>query len=230
MIVTGAGLVTMVLGAVIALFKHDFEGVAGLLDRQPPWPDHHALGTGTAFGAMAAVFHILNHATFKAALFMSAGHRRPRSAHTRHSPPWRASNTDACHVRHRHHRGAVDGGDPAAQRLSLERDDAGGSQPHHTFRQHMAGSGAGHAWVDLFRRPIAFALSGTPSLPGARRLPFEAARSQPGHVGAAAILVVLVVVIGVAPFLVQDFVFLVAKSVIGGVAELETKYIKIGTD
>ena len=35
------------------------------------------------------------------------------------------------------------------------------------------------------------------------------------------------VVIGVAPFLVQDFVFLVAKSVIGGVAELEVKYIKI---
>jgi multicomponent Na+:H+ antiporter subunit A len=31
------------------------------------------LGTGTAFGAMAAVFHILNHACFKAALFMSAG-------------------------------------------------------------------------------------------------------------------------------------------------------------
>ena len=42
-----------------------------------------------------------------------------------------------------------------------------------------------------------------------------------------AILVVLVVVIGVAPFLVQDFVILVAKSVIGGTAELKVKYIKI---
>ena len=35
------------------------------------------------------------------------------------------------------------------------------------------------------------------------------------------------IVIGVAPFLVQDFVFMVAKAVIGGVGELEVKYIKI---
>jgi multicomponent K+:H+ antiporter subunit A len=42
-----------------------------------------------------------------------------------------------------------------------------------------------------------------------------------------ALLAVLVVVIGVAPFLVQDFVFLVAKAVMGDAAVLKTKYIKI---
>jgi multicomponent K+:H+ antiporter subunit A len=31
------------------------------------------LGFGTPLAAVAAVFHILNHATFKAALFMNAG-------------------------------------------------------------------------------------------------------------------------------------------------------------
>ena len=31
------------------------------------------LGFGTPMARVAAVFHILNHATFKAALFMSAG-------------------------------------------------------------------------------------------------------------------------------------------------------------
>jgi multicomponent K+:H+ antiporter subunit A len=48
-----------------------------------------------------------------------------------------------------------------------------------------------------------------------------------GMWGPPAILVILVVVIGVAPFLVQDLVFLVANAVIGGVEELDVKYIKI---
>ncbi len=42
MIVTTAGLITMVLGAVIALFKHDLKALLGLLDGVSSWFDHHA--------------------------------------------------------------------------------------------------------------------------------------------------------------------------------------------
>jgi multicomponent K+:H+ antiporter subunit A len=72
-IVTTAGLVTMVLGAVIALFKHDLKALLAFSTVSHLGLITMLLGTGTAFGAFAAVFHILNHATFKAALFMSAG-------------------------------------------------------------------------------------------------------------------------------------------------------------
>ncbi|MCL4152158.1 UNVERIFIED_CONTAM: hypothetical protein GTU68_061149, partial [Idotea baltica] len=71
-IVTSAGLITMVLGAVIALFKHDLKALLAFSTVSHLGLITMLLGTGTAFGAMAAVFHIMNHATFKAALFMSA--------------------------------------------------------------------------------------------------------------------------------------------------------------
>ena len=82
MIVTTAGLITMVLGAVIALFKHDLKALLAFSTVSHLGLITMLLGTGTAFGAMAAVFHILNHATFKAALFMSAG-IVDHEAHTR---------------------------------------------------------------------------------------------------------------------------------------------------
>ncbi len=72
-IVTTAGLITMVLAAVIALFKHDLKALLAFSTVSHLGLITMLLGTGTAFGAMAAMFHILNHATFKAALFMSAG-------------------------------------------------------------------------------------------------------------------------------------------------------------
>ncbi|PVA09267.1 monovalent cation/H+ antiporter subunit A [Pelagivirga sediminicola] len=81
-LVTGAGLLTMVLGAVIALFKHDLKALLAFSTVSHLGLITMLLGTGTAFGAMAAVFHILNHATFKAALFMSAG-IIDHAAHTR---------------------------------------------------------------------------------------------------------------------------------------------------
>ena len=77
-----AGLITMVLGAVIALFKHDLKALLAFSTVSHLGLITMLLGTGTAFGAMAAVFHILNHATFKAALFMSAG-IIDHEAHTR---------------------------------------------------------------------------------------------------------------------------------------------------
>jgi len=82
MIVTTASLVTMVLGAVIALFKHDIKALLAFSTVSHLGLITMLLGTGTAFGVMAAMFHILNHATFKAALFMSAG-IIDHEAHTR---------------------------------------------------------------------------------------------------------------------------------------------------
>ncbi|MEL6959802.1 MAG: monovalent cation/H+ antiporter subunit A [Pseudomonadota bacterium] len=72
-IVTTAGLITMVLGAVIAFFKHDLKALLAFSTVSHLGLITMLLGTGTAFGAFVAVFHIMNHATFKAALFMSAG-------------------------------------------------------------------------------------------------------------------------------------------------------------
>ncbi len=81
-IVTTAGLITMVLGAVIALFKHDLKALLAFSTVSHLGLITMLLGTGTAFGVLTAVFHILNHATFKAALFMSAG-IVDHEAHTR---------------------------------------------------------------------------------------------------------------------------------------------------
>ncbi|NOR32543.1 MAG: monovalent cation/H+ antiporter subunit A [Sulfitobacter sp.] len=72
-LVCSAGLITMVLGAVIALFKDDLKALLAFSTVSHLGLITFLLGTGTAFGAMAAVFHILNHASFKAALFMTAG-------------------------------------------------------------------------------------------------------------------------------------------------------------
>ena len=72
-LVTGAGLTTMVIGAIIALFKNDLKGLLAFSTVSHLGLITMLLGTGTAYGALVAVFHILNHATFKAALFMSAG-------------------------------------------------------------------------------------------------------------------------------------------------------------
>ncbi|MEL7281825.1 MAG: monovalent cation/H+ antiporter subunit A [Pseudomonadota bacterium] len=72
-LVTGAGLITMVIAAIIALFKNDLKGLLAFSTVSHLGLITMLLGTGTAYGALVAVFHILNHATFKAALFMSAG-------------------------------------------------------------------------------------------------------------------------------------------------------------
>ncbi|MWD28922.1 monovalent cation/H+ antiporter subunit A [Aquicoccus sp. SCR17] len=84
-IVTTAGLITMVLGALIAIFKNDLKALLAFSTVSHLGLITMLLGTGTPYGAMAAVFHIINHATFKAALFMSAG-IIDHEAHTRHIP------------------------------------------------------------------------------------------------------------------------------------------------
>ena len=72
-IVATTGLLTMVIGAVIALFKDDLKALLAFSTVSHLGLITMLLGFGTKAAATAAVFHIINHATFKAALFMSAG-------------------------------------------------------------------------------------------------------------------------------------------------------------
>ncbi len=72
-IVATTGLITMVMAAKIALFKDDLKALLAYSTVSHLGLITMLLGFGTAGAATVAVFHIINHATFKAALFMSAG-------------------------------------------------------------------------------------------------------------------------------------------------------------
>jgi len=73
LIVAPVGLATMLIGAWIALFKDDLKALLAFSTVSQLGMMTMLLGLGTATAAVAAVFHVLNHAAFKAALFMSAG-------------------------------------------------------------------------------------------------------------------------------------------------------------
>ncbi|WP_134726218.1 monovalent cation/H+ antiporter subunit A [Paracoccus luteus] len=81
-IVATAGLVTMIVGAVIALFQDDLKGLLAYSTVSHLGLVTMLLGFGTQSAAVAAMFHIVAHATFKAALFMAAG-IVDHAAHTR---------------------------------------------------------------------------------------------------------------------------------------------------
>ncbi len=81
-IVATTGLITMVMAAKIALFKDDLKALLAFSTVSHLGLITMLLGFGTTEAAAVAVFHIINHATFKAALFMSAG-IIDHEAHTR---------------------------------------------------------------------------------------------------------------------------------------------------
>ena len=72
-LVATTGLVTMIVGAWIALFKDDLKGLLAFSTVSHLGMMTMLLGLATPMAAVAAVFHIINHATFKAALFLNAG-------------------------------------------------------------------------------------------------------------------------------------------------------------
>ena len=72
-IVATAGLVTMVFGAAVALFQDDLKGLLAYSTVSHLGLLTMLLGFGTPEAAGVAVLHIINHAAFKAALFMNAG-------------------------------------------------------------------------------------------------------------------------------------------------------------
>ncbi|MDM7932700.1 monovalent cation/H+ antiporter subunit A [Tabrizicola sp.] len=81
-IVSTAGLITMVMAAKIAFFKDDLKALLAFSTVSHLGLITMLLGFGTKAAATVAVFHIINHATFKAALFMTAG-IVDHEAHTR---------------------------------------------------------------------------------------------------------------------------------------------------
>src|SRR5690606_19386942 len=72
-IVGGAGLATLVLGAYQAMFQHDLKAVLAYSTISHLGLITMLAGMGSTLGVVAAIFHIVNHATFKASLFMAAG-------------------------------------------------------------------------------------------------------------------------------------------------------------
>jgi multicomponent K+:H+ antiporter subunit A len=72
-IVTSVGLTTMVFGACVALFRHDLKSILAYSTISQLGLLVMLLGFSLKLAALAAVLHILNHAAFKAALFMAAG-------------------------------------------------------------------------------------------------------------------------------------------------------------
>jgi multicomponent K+:H+ antiporter subunit A len=72
-LVTTTGLVTMLFSAFIAIFKHDIKALLAYSTISHLGLITFLIGLGSPLAAVAAIFHVLNHATFKAALFMTAG-------------------------------------------------------------------------------------------------------------------------------------------------------------
>jgi multicomponent K+:H+ antiporter subunit A len=73
MIVSLTGLITLLLGAYIALFKHDLKGLLAYSTISHLGLITLLLGLNSDLAAVAAIFHVINHAIFKASLFMAAG-------------------------------------------------------------------------------------------------------------------------------------------------------------
>jgi multicomponent K+:H+ antiporter subunit A len=73
LLVSLTGLSTLLFGAYIALFKHDLKGLLAYSTISHLGLITLLLGLDTELATVAAIFHIINHATFKASLFMATG-------------------------------------------------------------------------------------------------------------------------------------------------------------
>ncbi|WP_420225355.1 monovalent cation/H+ antiporter subunit A [Pigmentiphaga litoralis] len=72
-VIGGAGLCTLLLGAYAAIFQQDLKGLLAYSTISHLGLITLLLGLGSPLATVAAIFHIMNHATFKASLFMAAG-------------------------------------------------------------------------------------------------------------------------------------------------------------
>jgi multicomponent K+:H+ antiporter subunit A len=72
-LVGSAGLITFILGAFLAVWQQDLKGLLAYSTISHLGLITLLIGLDTPFGQIAAIFHMMNHATFKASLFMAAG-------------------------------------------------------------------------------------------------------------------------------------------------------------
>jgi len=72
-VVSGVGAVTLLTGAWLAIFQHDLKGLLAYSTISHLGLITLLFGLSAPLAVVAGLFHILNHATFKASLFMAAG-------------------------------------------------------------------------------------------------------------------------------------------------------------
>src|SRR3546814_650824 len=72
-LVASTGLATLLVGAWAAIFQQDLKGLLAYSTISHLGLITLLLGLGSPLGAVAAIFHTVNHATFKASLFMASG-------------------------------------------------------------------------------------------------------------------------------------------------------------
>ena len=72
-IIAGAGVCTLLIGSLFAIFQHDLKGLLAYSTISHLGLIVVLLGIGSPLGMVAAIFHTVNHAIFKASLFMAAG-------------------------------------------------------------------------------------------------------------------------------------------------------------
>ncbi len=72
-IVGGAGMTTLLFGGFCAIFQQDLKGLLAYSTISHLGLITLLLGLNTELAMVAAIFHVMNHGTFKASLFMAAG-------------------------------------------------------------------------------------------------------------------------------------------------------------
>ena len=222
LIVATTGMVTMVFAACVALFKDDLKGLLAYSTISHLGFLTMLFGIGTPMAALVGVFHIINHATFKAALFLNAG-----------IVDHEAGTRDIKRL------GGLFGLMPIAGTLALVAGlSMAGVPPLNGFisKEMMLYEAAdtvwlGQAWVFPVLATLGATLSVAYSLRyivhvyfGKRRDDYPKSPHDPGIGlwGPPAVLVALVVAIGLAPALVAGpLVNLVAGAVTNGAAEPE---------
>jgi len=72
-LVGAAGIITLFIGAYFAMFQQDLKGLLAYSTISHLGLITTLLSLGSPLATVAAIFHMVNHATFKAGLFMAAG-------------------------------------------------------------------------------------------------------------------------------------------------------------
>ena len=177
-IVACAGLATLLLGAFFALFQHDLKGLLAYSTISHLGLITALIGMDTPLADVAAIFHIVNHAVFKASLFMAAGivdhetgtRDMRRLGGLRHAMPITATLAIVA--------SAAMAGRAAAQRLSLQGDvlRRGGRVPRRLAARPL--DAVDRAGGEHPRRRLLAALHPQRLLRAARHRPAEGSRTS----------------------------------------------------
>jgi len=72
-IIGAAGVTTLLIGSFFAIFQHDMKGLLAYSTISHLGLITVLMGIGSPLSVVAAIFHVMNHAVFKASLFMAVG-------------------------------------------------------------------------------------------------------------------------------------------------------------